>query len=270
MRLSCPPSNCPDLVHRPRSRKWWILHGLHSAGAITIDQGAFQALTRRESGGRLLPAGVLKVEGSFASLQAVRIIVRLRKDRSREPRAGGNTSGDERRRSSAFEDAPSSGAEEDGTASGQTTIATTPSIQTQPTSPRQLTAPGTPRLGAAASLSSSVVSLDPPLSQSIEPASSTQSSLSPEASVASSAAASLSAALSAGVEALHVATSSQSEAERPKLESTGSRETIKPMSPKPTVSEEDWDYVEVGKGQVHYNSSEIDRVKGLKTCDPLL
>jgi glutamate 5-kinase len=250
----------------PDSRKWWILHGLHSAGAITIDQGAFRALTRRESGGRLLPAGILKVEGSFASLQAVRVIVRLRKDRSREVRSGPS---DERRRSSAF-DAAVSAVPEGGTKSGETTIATTPSIQTQPTSPRLLTAPGTPKLNAAASLSSSIVSLDPPLSQPTSAASGSTSS----ASLASSAAHSLSAALSAGVEALHVATSSQGEAERPPLESSGSRETIKPVpssADSASISADagdEWEYIEVGKGQVHYNSSEIDRVKGLKTCVP--
>lgn len=220
------------------SRKWWILHGLHSAGSITIDRGAFLALTRRESGGRLLPAGVIKVEGSFASLQAVRVIVRLPKDRSGERQ---QPPANERRRSSAF-------AQGEGSPSSGTTVPTTPSIQTQPTSPHLQTAPGTPTIVPAASLSSSVVSLDPPLSQPVP-----------------SAAASLSAALSAGVEALRV--TGRSGDERPKLESLESRETIKPAGAAAVEEGGDaWEYVEVGKGQVHYNSSEIDRVKGLKAC----
>ncbi|KZO90407.1 glutamate 5-kinase [Calocera viscosa TUFC12733] len=60
-------------------RKWWILHGLHSAGTIVVDEGAHRALSRRESGGRLLPAGVLAVQGTFASQQAVSIVVRRRR-----------------------------------------------------------------------------------------------------------------------------------------------------------------------------------------------
>ncbi|KZT51772.1 glutamate 5-kinase [Calocera cornea HHB12733] len=59
-------------------RKWWILHGLHSAGTIVVDEGAHRALSRRESGGRLLPAGVLAVQGTFAQQQAVTIVVRRR------------------------------------------------------------------------------------------------------------------------------------------------------------------------------------------------
>lgn len=54
----------PHTVFLPKpnplaDRKWWILHGLHSAGTIIIDEGAHHALSRRESGGRLLAAGVV-------------------------------------------------------------------------------------------------------------------------------------------------------------------------------------------------------------------
>jgi len=59
-----------------RDLKAWTSHTLHPAGSVIIDSGAHVVLSRRESGGRLLPAGVLGVQGSFASGQAVRILVR--------------------------------------------------------------------------------------------------------------------------------------------------------------------------------------------------
>ena len=62
-----------------KDRHWWIAHGLHSAGTVIIDEGAFRAVSRRESGSRLLPAGVIRTEGLFASHQAVRLVVRRRR-----------------------------------------------------------------------------------------------------------------------------------------------------------------------------------------------
>ncbi|KAF8758723.1 Glutamate 5-kinase [Rhizoctonia solani] len=46
------------------------------AGSVIIDVGAHVVLSRRSSGGRLLPAGVLGVSGAFAGGQAVRIMVK--------------------------------------------------------------------------------------------------------------------------------------------------------------------------------------------------
>ena len=43
---------------------------------VIIDSDAYAVLSRRESGGRPLPVGVLGVRGSFASGQAVRILIR--------------------------------------------------------------------------------------------------------------------------------------------------------------------------------------------------
>lgn len=65
------PSNLPlsDL-------KAWTTHTLTPAGSVIVDSGAYRVLSRRESGGRLLAAGVLAVQGSFASGQAVRILIR--------------------------------------------------------------------------------------------------------------------------------------------------------------------------------------------------
>jgi glutamate 5-kinase len=59
-----------------RDLKAWTRHTLTPAGAVVIDAGAHSVLSRRESGGRLLAAGVLSVRGAFASGQAVRVLVR--------------------------------------------------------------------------------------------------------------------------------------------------------------------------------------------------
>ncbi|KZT33706.1 glutamate 5-kinase [Sistotremastrum suecicum HHB10207 ss-3] len=57
--------------------KSWTFYTLTPAGTVIVDQGAYRVLSKRESGGRLLPAGVLGVRGNFASGQAVRIAVRV-------------------------------------------------------------------------------------------------------------------------------------------------------------------------------------------------
>lgn len=61
-----------------RDLKSWTSHTLHPSGSVIIDSGAHHVLSRRESGGRLLAAGVIGVRGAFASGQAVRIVVRRR------------------------------------------------------------------------------------------------------------------------------------------------------------------------------------------------
>ncbi|KAI5118329.1 hypothetical protein M0805_006611 [Coniferiporia weirii] len=61
-----------------RDLKAWTSHTLAPAGSVVIDAGAHLVLSRRDSGGRLLPAGVLGVRGTFASGQAVRVVVRKR------------------------------------------------------------------------------------------------------------------------------------------------------------------------------------------------
>ena len=64
------------------SRKWSILHALHPAGALIIDEGAFNRIARTDSGGRLLPAGVVGVEGNWERMQAIRLVVRRRISKS--------------------------------------------------------------------------------------------------------------------------------------------------------------------------------------------
>jgi glutamate 5-kinase len=109
-----------------RDLKSWTIHTLHPSGTVIVDSGAHTVLSRRESGGRLLPAGVIGVVGDFASGQAVRIAV-LKHSTSHAP---------EKRSSKGF-------FWPDGTDSPGPTR------------------PGTPGLVAIASVTSSVTSLEP-------------------------------------------------------------------------------------------------------------
>ncbi|KIM87360.1 hypothetical protein PILCRDRAFT_814864 [Piloderma croceum F 1598] len=118
----------PHTVFEPSSSplrdvKSWTSHTLFPSGTVVIDAGAHQVLSRRESGGRLLPAGVLEVIGAFASGQAVRIAIR-------RPTGGVQSEDPEAARAAYL----------DGMA---------------------MTRAGTPTLVAAASTTSSISSLDP-------------------------------------------------------------------------------------------------------------
>lgn len=59
--------------------KSWTSHTLKPSGSVVIDAGAYHALAHRDSGGRLLAAGVIGVIGVFASEQAVRIVIPKRR-----------------------------------------------------------------------------------------------------------------------------------------------------------------------------------------------
>ncbi|KAI8083117.1 glutamate 5-kinase [Halteromyces radiatus] len=61
-------------------RKWWILHGLHTAGTIYIDAGAAKAVVTQGLRSSLFAAGIVDVQGTFNAHQAVQIC--LRKDKS--------------------------------------------------------------------------------------------------------------------------------------------------------------------------------------------
>lgn len=54
------------------AKKHWMLHALPSKGLITVDAGAAQAVGKRNAS--LLPSGILEVEGSFQSGDAVTIV----------------------------------------------------------------------------------------------------------------------------------------------------------------------------------------------------
>ncbi|GAA6061846.1 hypothetical protein JCM10212_000763 [Sporobolomyces blumeae] len=92
-----PPLLPPHTLFTPKtsplsSRRFWVLHGLTPRGTVYIDEGAYRAISRGErdgggggNGGRLLAAGVVRVEGTFAAGQAVRVCVVRRR--------GGNGNG---------------------------------------------------------------------------------------------------------------------------------------------------------------------------------
>ncbi|WWC99438.1 glutamate 5-kinase [Kwoniella sp. B9012] len=235
---------CTRFLRRDRAlkdRKWWIAHGLHSAGTITIDEGAYRAIQRKESGGRLLPAGVIKVEGPFASHQAVRLVVRRKKRDPSSSSSKGKT-GD----SSTIITNPVSRNSIDESTNSSPTPASTSKFpnDTNPTSyPSTLASPAlkhltnaqpdTPLIQPILSLSSSVASLDP-LSKS------GPSSPSPSSTI------------NAIAEKLNNVTLTQMQSQN--------RDTIA------EEEEEGWEEVEIGKGLAQYNSVEIDRIKGIKSA----
>jgi glutamate 5-kinase len=57
-------------------RKWWILHGLHTAGTIYIDTGAAKAVVTQGLRSSLFAAGIIDVQGTFNAHQAVQICLR--------------------------------------------------------------------------------------------------------------------------------------------------------------------------------------------------
>ncbi|TFY77110.1 hypothetical protein EWM64_g6898 [Hericium alpestre] len=119
--LARPPHTLFTPSETPlRDVKAWTSHTLNPAGSVIIDAGAHKILAKRESGGRLLAAGVLGVRGHFASGQAVKIMVRRR---------------------------PDGGVEDTDREAEHYSIGTT------------TTQPGTPNLMATASMSSSISSL---------------------------------------------------------------------------------------------------------------
>ncbi|KAG0222045.1 glutamate 5-kinase [Mortierella sp. GBAus27b] len=59
-------------------RKWWILHGLHAAGTIYIDHGAYKAITNASQKSSLFAAGIVDCKGSFVAQQSVRVVYRPR------------------------------------------------------------------------------------------------------------------------------------------------------------------------------------------------
>ena len=196
--LSPTPPRPPHTVFEPSSNplrdlKSWTSHTLFPSGTIIIDAGAHHVLSRRESGGRLLPAGVVDVIGAFASGQAVRIVIRRRTD---------------------------------GTPSEEDPEAARVSYLNGMASTRA----GTPTLQAAASVTSSVVSLDLP-SKPISMAS-------PNTPL--------------------------KEQETLKISAEDEHVLVDGMSPE--SSEKNWEEVEVGRGLANYNSAQIDKLKGLNRC----
>ncbi|KAM9935110.1 hypothetical protein OXX80_005317 [Metschnikowia pulcherrima] len=55
-------------------RQFWLLHGLRTKGILYIDQGCFEAMTRKDRAG-LLPAGIKAVQGTFHESECVSLRV---------------------------------------------------------------------------------------------------------------------------------------------------------------------------------------------------
>lgn len=184
----------------------------------SMDEGALRGLQRKESGGRLLPAGVVRVEGPFASHQAVKLVVRRRRR-------------------------PTLPASIQLTASSETSSTSPPpsprlADHSENVSPLPAPQPGTPNIQPALSLSSSIASLDP-LSRSVPP----------------------SPAMTALSERLAKTTMEGGQGSVKVVHELAVARGERTLT---AADEGDWEEVEVGKGLALYNSSEIDRIKGMK------
>jgi glutamate 5-kinase len=71
-------------------RKWWILHGLHAAGTLYIDRGAYLAITNASQKSSLFSAGIVDCKGTFVAQQSVRVVYKPKDDGQ-----GGTTLGDD-------------------------------------------------------------------------------------------------------------------------------------------------------------------------------
>ncbi|KAI8806297.1 Aspartate/glutamate/uridylate kinase [Cladochytrium replicatum] len=59
-------------------RKWWILHGLATNGALYLDAGAVRAVVGKNRSS-LFAVGIVRVEGTFVAQQAVRLVTVMRR-----------------------------------------------------------------------------------------------------------------------------------------------------------------------------------------------
>lgn len=203
---------------------------------ISLDEGAHRAITRKESGGRLLPAGVVRVEGVFASHQGVRLVARRRRKLARaQKRLTVNTNG--QTSDTDAENAPTS------LVSPSLRHLQTPYINhiSPSSSPETNPEPGTPTIKPAASMTSSVASLEP-LSRSVPPSPAIQ------AITERISATSLNSSLGQELKVIQETQTVQASQERERLLNV----------------DDEWEEVEIGKGLSHYNSVEIDRIKGMK------
>ncbi|KAI7905484.1 glutamate 5-kinase [Cokeromyces recurvatus] len=75
------PKNIPlhtRFVAKPQplvDRKWWILHGLHTAGTVYVESDMTDAIHNGQVENDLLVSSISKVEGTFVEHQAVRLVV---------------------------------------------------------------------------------------------------------------------------------------------------------------------------------------------------
>jgi glutamate 5-kinase len=213
-----------------------------------IDEGAYRAITSKESGGRLLPAGVVRVEGVFASHQGIRLVVRRRRTDTKNQNTSSRSNAAEGA-SPTSPDAPSSLVSPslkhlNPTAGGSTSQ---PAPASPSSSPEANAQPGTPFIQPAASMSSSVASLEP-LSRSVPP----------------------SPAMKAITERISATTIGSSLGQE--LRVVQETQVLDAAKEAQVVldADDEWEEVEIGKGLSHYNSVEMERIKGMKRYVPLL
>ncbi|KAI9632881.1 putative glutamate 5-kinase [Dioszegia hungarica] len=216
-----------------KDRKWWIAHGLHASGSVVIDEGAYRAIRKRESGHRVLPAGVVRIEGVFASSQAVRLLVRRRRrtaDLSQSHQSGRSSIDDNSsrppRRSGSKRGSSSALANE----LGHSDVDTETEGEGRGVQRGRGSEPETPTILPAASMSSSIASLDP-------------------LNRAGSASPALPSGASGGM-GMGMSTM--------KEEGEGQEDGR-------DDGQGEWEEVDVGKGLALYNSMEMERIKGMKS-----
>lgn len=229
---------------------------------VRIDEGAYKAISRKESGGRLLPAGVVRVEGLFASHQAVRLVVRRRRKVKQTSTEDGRhrdslDSGDEAAHTTPAKYQPMSAPVTSHVTALRHLQGQSTSTSIHPSTPTPIGSasgaasgssetiqPETPHLDPVASLSSSIASLDP-LSRSVPPSPAIKAIS--ERLTATSINSALGQELKLVAEAHAEPEAAESEERQRVLDVDG-----------------EWEEVEVGKGLAQYNSVEIDRIKGRK------
>ncbi|KAJ9119690.1 hypothetical protein QFC22_003400 [Naganishia vaughanmartiniae] len=230
-----------------------------------IDEGAHHAIHRRESGGRLLPSGVVAVIGTFAGHQAVKVFVRRRKRRTslpeqRGPEAKTNLG------SGSGASTPQSMAPSAQVSPGLKP--TTPVLHSQNPSAHgsPMTQPQTPNLYPTLSISSSIVSIEP-LSQGHRiPGTIGESLNMSSASITPNTQFNANSNRSS-VSGVPRRFDSGSTADSDTLESlTNSISSLRFPSSARVYDMDQWEDVEIGKGLALYNSMEIDRLKGCKRC----
>lgn len=226
-----------------------------------IDEGAHYAIHRKESGGRLLPAGVVAVVGTFAGHQAIKLFVRRRK-RGTQPSEPKSAEVEEHSPTVSGACTPQSKALSAQVSPGLKAI--TPLTQSQNPSNHgsPMTQPQTPNLYPTLSISSSITSLEPlgqghRLSGQMGDSLSMSNHYSAHHQMSNGASAQDSAA----------ATSRRYDS----LSSTHSLDSLTNSVSSlrfPTHAQEydpnEWEDIEVGKGLALYNSMEIDRLRGCK------
>lgn len=232
-----------------------------SAIICRIDEGAHHAIHRKESGGRLLPSGVVAVAGTFAGHQAVKLFVRRRK---RAVQAPDQKPAEVEEHSPTVSGActPQSQAPSAQVSPGLKAITPLSHSQNASNNGSPMMQPQTPNLYPTLSISSSITSLEPlgqghRLSGQMGDSLSMSNCYTPNHQMAQGA----SNQASAGGSSRRFDSLSSTHS----LESlTNSVSSLRFPTHAQHYDPNDWEDIEIGKGLALYNSMEIDRLRGCK------